>query len=46
MYWKKSNLNENYMFEQADQGIDPQDIVRLLQGKAGLGSRGDYVIFV
>ena len=33
------------MFEQADQGIDPQDIVRLLRGKAGLGSRGDYGIF-
>ena len=46
MYWKKSNLNENYMFEQvADQGIDPQDIVRLLRGKAGLGGRGDYGIF-
>ena len=46
MYWKKSNLNENYMFEQvADQGIDPQDIVRLLRGKAGVGSRGESGFF-
>ena len=33
------------MFEQADQGIDAQDIVRLLKGKAGLGVRGDSGIF-
>jgi|TARA_A100001391_G_scaffold205326_1_gene205041 hypothetical protein len=46
MYWKKSNLNENYISEQVvDQGVDPQDVVRLLRGKAGLGSRGDSGIF-
>ena len=48
MYWKQSKLNENYIFEQeqvVDQGIDPQDVVRLLRGKAGLGSRGDSGIF-
>ena len=37
MYWKKSNLNENYISEQVvDQGIDPRDVVRLLRGTVGI----------